>query len=563
MQADWNAVPVAALGPDWLENDFRQSVVELLETQATVAWMLVDSDDEGSFLLNQIYSVAACLGRKSDSFYLTSPDPIPGWIELIGDSEESGDLFEVGQAEVILVHGTPATPVWFWREQLPLLRAIIRSLDGILVLPVRRENWDVMRELCEGDHVLEIPSLEQAQAKVVEELCCNLVCDVFPELLDGPGVDRDDVRRRVVRSIREGRPQSRQTIRIWLEMYHEKITREEYIDLPSAIAAEPPPPAMLADRLCVPIVSRQELSQRFQASLSRVENAVARAKQTIGREILWNMHPMNSPFDSPDPKHWFDSVVSYLSCVVFDAGDHGLNSLLDFSYDASRNDVKGEPLTSFGGTLRVLRTTAQHGLNPRRTKDVEKLTAAKDWFDGVVGVPVPRKDHWRVLTLALIELWESQVSGFETLITKLPVCPSKAAVLVKIDKDAKLPPRVNVAQAFEDVVQELGLTLDAQELCDRYFEDCKNQLKNACVLPREWDSRLKGIAEEFVLSHIAKCPVDGRWLIDNGVPSGPDLGKFHARFCKTWAESAGITSDEFLEDCKNTIRAELGDEEAM
>ena len=85
------------------------------------------------------------------------------------------------------------------------------------------------------------------------------------------------------------------------------------------------------------LLSRDSLHERFKATEHRLSAINDQFMEIMHRPLYREWGLLRDPFLTEEPHHWFESLVSYLSCLLFDAGKNGL--LITTNYQLKKRPI--------------------------------------------------------------------------------------------------------------------------------------------------------------------------------------------------------------------------------
>lgn len=227
---------------------------------------------------------------------------------------------------------------------------------------------------------------------------------------------------------------------------------------------------------------------------------------------------------SDDDEASFLRLTSWSYVLLFEVGRVSIPYLLDLP---SRKGHADKDLLSVRESVRSLRTSCSHNLGLTE-RDVKLSRRARDWHLEKCGTIFPRhKQEWR----SCFESLCSDVSGVVTHCHGVVdnVLASQTDGEGAIGDLRKRLDRNWPTEKFGMLVNEILLRLD-QDLNvpvfrDRHLKDWRIYLKDLSETD-DVESKMIRLIERDVLYHLDRVlPIDGRDLIELGIPKGPSVGK--------------------------------------
>jgi hypothetical protein len=533
-----------------------------------VVLLPVDSGEEGEYLLNALALRYTDLGIKVQDWVVDSADPFHFWAGFTGSAEDPG-WSPTSPDELWLIHGgefIPATAALTHLRELHRLTWIARAAT---ILPVFRSQLPIFESLKDPPLQpapkwfsrvykrlfglmgcvtrLDVPTLADADLQRIETLTRALVHSRVPgfaaSALSG---NADELVRRLVAA----KPVSRSQLERWVDLFVQD-------DNPASAPAN-------CDRRFVndlphqPVLipTRRELREQFTIACERLKAAGSDFESDTGEPLFFPHQTLKDPFTSPEPHDWFFGLVSYISCIVFDAGKTRLDILAKFTYDPTTGDFRGEPACSLLNYLRPMRTAFQHAVHiTGNARNDHNLKLVESWYYKQCGSQAPCLTQYRRLTAALVSDWAAFVDGIANVIANLHRAPSALVVRNELALASRSIEQGELLAMIDRAAELAGTTIDAEAFRKKHEHALKSALKSSALTGKELKAFANTWVEDKVINEVRRCPADGDWLNAQGVPSGPELGDWLKRLHAEWERAApGTAAEEFLADAASRIK---------
>jgi hypothetical protein len=250
--------------------------------------------------------------------------------------------------------------------------------------------------------------------------------------------------------------------------------------------------------------------------------------------------------------------VSFISCIVFDAGKNTLGTLGKFTFVAATCDFEGKPASDLLSYLRDMRTAFQHAVNTENDRNNRNLENVANWYCRHCGSGTPQKRHFRVLTERLLRDWELFVEGVGRVVANLGRTKTTKLVRNQLKLAARNLEGGDLLEMIERAGRLIGAALDTVAFKKKHEASIRDHMKNSPLSgPLLLDFVYKKV-EEAVIAECNLCPVDGEWLIKQGVPQSPKMGKLLKQFQSDWDQAPpGQDKELFLRNAAATVQAYL------
>lgn len=559
VDGDFLTVPVADVEPSWLENVYVPIVDQAIgESEGRVFRFCADSPEEADYLLARVRDRSAKLGRRVHEHSLGRDDPIVEWARLFGPMEGPVVTAAAHAGDVMLLSGGCRLPLWFVKSRRRPLSFFAKGAGVRIFLPLSRPVAARLPDDSDDRDLLVIPSLSTANRNRLRGLIDWMLRAECPTLRDDMGQDRSAMRKDLTNRFTDASPISRAQLREWIGYYESCVRSGRCRDIPSAVREMPPPVPGVGGEPPY-LMSRESLKDRFIATVHRLNELNERFAQAMHRPLYRDWERPRDPFVSDDPIHWFEGLVSYLSCLLFDAGKNAVLIVTKFQVRQQPLDIIGEPISDLPKMLRTLRTFLQHGLNPADPADQKTILAAEAWFQQLVGISTPRRQHFRRLTQELLAQWEALLAALGPLVACVDACPSVSVLINELNRAERALPRIDLFRIVENVIRQLGVqeSVDPEQFMHTYEENLRLELANSCVPASGFSKLAEELAERKIAELLATCPIRPQWLIERGI-AGPDIGKLMRAFEEKWSKCHGMSVAAFINDAERRIAELVG-----
>ncbi len=516
------AIPIAAVGEDWLGGEFLPALDEAISQSLPmggVLWLPVDSSYESQYLLAQIAHNISRWNRSATELVISESDPLLFWLKFTGFGDTGGMLGSL-DSNLLLAVGGEFFPPEYLGKHIATIDELCKASRSILVLPIFRLAHAIPAQMQRGVWI-RIPPLSSFSPERLSDLIETLIHARMP------GLSEEDRRVFLSQFIAFG-PKSRAHLENWISEYSQS---EDPI---TALRSGPPP--LASDPLTQPnpIPGRQYLSDRFQKARKRLEEADLQLRSVCQLPLIFRHQPLNDPFESHDPSFWFLCLVSHLSCVVFDAGERGLLSVARRSYDQERDDISGDPGSELPEVLRNLRTSLQHGMDLDSARNRKILDSVAAWYQRFIGATSPRPEHARKLSAVLIEMWEDFVCNVCQVVENLPRARSAPSVLRQIEMEAGGISSGVFLHILDNVVNNMDRNVCRDRIKKKYEHTIRSKLRTSCLIGEDLEKKTRQLIEDCVADESNLCPIDSDWLKTQGVPEGAEMGSLLQTFRAEW-----------------------------
>ena len=536
-EVDYLALPLSAVDADWLDDEALPRLQRFLRgplADGGVLWALVDSQREGNYILRRLSAWALAQGISLRNLEVASADPYLAWEEICGGPDRSGlPVTKATEAPLLVfLRRGWALPDSFLEERLPAMEGIARGWRLVFILPRLRGSMNRPPQNAER---IEVPPWREVGLGTRKEVLKQLV-------RVGVGLDEAAINR-IVLEILEGGPVSRTVTQYWID---------HYLALPdplSAIIEEPPPPSSTVNAHVLFVPPRQEeLRATYRQILRHLEAADTAFQHWQGDELVRGIQQQSDPFDTTDPIHWFEGAVSRLSCLFFDATSERFWPMLQ--YRVVEGQLQQAKLPRFYDLLRALRTSLQHGLDPQKTHNGEVLDSCRAWYTEQVGTETPRREHFRILTEALLEEGREAVTRLAQATCKAPHSTLRRHIETMLAQYTRRRTKQQWREDLLTVADEFGAELDSERFLDKHIQRLQRQLMESVVRHNRLGPEARVLLEKVVAEELACCPVGGADLQGIGIPNGPLLGKALVHVRGLWDRRPALTRIELLEEAR-------------
>jgi hypothetical protein len=409
------AVPIAAVADDWLASVFWPRSEEFLAeviTTGGLIWLPVDAGAEGDYLLTKLHELCDRRGWKVYELEVSAHDPYLFWAGVLGSPETAG-LCRSFPGSVLLVRSGELLPPSTVRMHLASLVDSSKAEKCSFVLPVFRSQSDLLL-LAPVSLQLHVPALAEATPERRLELAEALVTSRISAL-------KAPERREFAERLLSAGPLSRPQLEYWLEGMQDAedpLVQARGATFSHDEPAHQPPP----------VASRAQLHSQFNQALAQLREASLLFREMFDTPLFFPHQALRDPFATSEPADWFMTLVSFLSCLIFDAGETTLECVAGFRFDTIGRDIVGEPVSTLLIDLRLLRTSLQHAMSLANKDNQQKLRNVESWYRLRCGEPSPRADHYRLLVTVLVGEWKKLVKGIYDVVSNMREAPSSLAV---------------------------------------------------------------------------------------------------------------------------------------
>jgi hypothetical protein len=261
-----------------------------------------------------------------------------------------------------------------------------------------------------------------------------------------------------------------------------------------------------------------------------------------------------NPFQSPEPDAWFDSLVSVLYRLLFEAGPP-LRTLGKFAFDPRTGEFVGDAPTGLVERVGDLRTVIYHELDRDGKRDRQRLARISGWYRSICGAPERSPSHSRRLADALLHEWEEFLGAVASVASHLGTASTAGVVRDQIDLDTRGVPLATFLRIAQEVVEAFAPEggIDINRLRHRYHEEVKKAIRQSSLTGPALIARVRALIEGFVARELTSCPVTGPWLREQKIAPHLIAGlvaRFHARW------DAGQDPVAFLDGVSRELREE-------
>lgn len=552
---NWFDVPVATAPASWLRSYLSPRLRQVMRVRqiarirrkigiaqrtSAIVWIPTDSEPEGSWILGH----ADVLLRHSGASPLVRcdvppEDPTLAWEDVLGFLDGPSTVCSRSEVRAIGLVGGNWIPDWSFVQHLPAIRALATGLHAVVLVPVAREAFHQLGVCTPADSVVSVPSMRDAAPEDVEALLRAMLDRELDELGLSRSVATESPLSEEIALLVHQRPSSRTAAELWARRCAARLaaTLDEWGDSgvglgPLQLDSVPEEPSG--------ILSLSQLSEKFDACMATLMTCNERFEATYGRVLFWEHQQLPGPFDARDPWHWFIWLVTRCYCTVLDyPAREGLAVIAtSFRIDPIAGNVVREPLDDFAATVSALRTRYQHGVNDDDSKNRIKADKVREWLIRVVGVTRVERKHGRRLAAALLADFESFVGRVAAFVDLTPDEMLRQSVALALaEADARVP-EIELSRGLERAVREMASSLSPDALLKKHNAVLRRRLHGCCLRGDELRRRIEAECEVVVLAEMEakenECPVDGKWLLDKGVPQGAAIGELLTQIRAKW-----------------------------
>ena len=558
---DYLRIPVAAVPPDWVDLHFLPQVDRLLGGSGGLTWLPVDSATEAEYLLECAGRRVDQSGRPARRIFVEPADPLLIWPRLHGTPDEPGDLVTLHPREVLLVHGGELVPTEGLAVRLTLLDVALRSRGTYAIWPRFRSAVPIApAHPTELPPSLDVPSLARAGAETLRGLVSVLARSRLPEL---PEDQRADLVIFIL-----GRPlRSRAQVERWIDQFASVDPEGVPALLHELRGRDDPRPEHDPPHDPPRISTGEDLRSRFTRGLERLDGCRRRyATISSTSPLLADLFPLADPLQAYDPFHWFPSLVSYLSCLLFDSAGPELVSLCKYRYDPEigdlvyRDDWFLNTHRQFTDLLRDLRTTMQHGMKRDTPRNDSIRDRVGSWYRLVCSQTEPDRAHARTLTDHLMRAWERYLDDLESVLLNLGSARSSAQVWSQVERDTRSLDRETFFRLGQEAVDRIDprVTID-DKFKRKYLNRFRKELDSVCLAGEALIERAQRLIEKYVAAESDTHPVEGYWLEARRIPKGPIRGRLLSELTRHWESMRPPDAAEFLEYAEEYVRRYIAD----
>lgn len=543
---NWFDVPIATAPASWLRSYLGPRLRHVMRVgqiarirrkigfapnTSAIVWIPTDSEPEGSWILGH----ADLLLRHSGASPLVRcdvppEDPTLAWEDALGFLDGPSIVCSNADVRAVGLVGGNWIPAWSFVHHLPAIRALATGLHSVVLIPVARETFNRPGVCTPADAVVSVPSLRDATPEDVEALLRAMLDRELDEFGLSRSMATESPLREEIAALVHQRPQSRTAAALWARRCAARVaaTLDEWGDSGVGLG-----PLQLASVQEEPsgILSLNQLSVRFDACMATLANCSRRFESTYGRALFWEHQQLPGPFDARDPWHWFIWLVTRCYCTVLDyPAREGLAVIAtSFRIDPTSGNVVREPLDDFAATVSALRTRYQHGVNDDDPKNREKADKVREWLLRVVGATRVERKHGRRLAEALLAEFESFVARVAAFVDVIPDEMLKSSVALALaEADARVP-EIELARGLDRAVRRMASPLTPEALLRKHGAELRRRINGCCLRGEALREKVEAECEVVVLAEMAardnECPIDGKWLVNEGVPQGAVLGE--------------------------------------
>ena len=540
---DFSEVPIACADSEWLTREFLPSVEHsLLNTPPCVVTMPTDSHDESEFLLGRAkrFLQVGYVNAIHD-LRLSRTDPTLAWEGLFGIPDASRSFDAHSECRVLIVHGGNYLPEWFISEHIGQLEKYARSFRVSVLLPLARSiaNGFV------SSAVLPVPSFATSAEPMQKGFIKWAVERYVGDLRDDPSIDRSAGRTELCDIIWKARPLSRTTVEFWLDRYVAMCEKSNYASV-LEIAREHSPEGI---RILFPepsiVASRDTLRESFDGIMRLLKHSNSEFNNRMGNVLFRDCHELPSPFDGPDPHHWFMSCISQLSCLYFDAAKRsGLDVASSYRVDLERSDIVNAEKSPFVHTLRLLRTYFQHGLCIEDGDDSRTLAKVAEWFSQTIGTQCSfSRDNARLCLARLLVQCRECVEQLAAVVLGLGEWPTTYSMADALKQNARTFAEHQIDKAIVEVIRRLDLDVDSSEVVRLHRAQIVRDIKESTCKIVNLEQELNRVVEIYCHEANRRFPPIGDYLKTKGVESR-QMSDICKRLKKAWDDDPKMSPDQ-------------------
>jgi hypothetical protein len=528
------AIPIAAVADNWLVNVFLPQAEDLLAEFTTnggvVVWLPVDASSEGDYLLTKLYGLCGRRGWKVHEIEVSEHDPYLFWADVLGTPEKAGICRSIPSSVLLVRSGELLLPSTI-RLHLASLVDSSKAEKCCVVVPVFRNQSDLLL-LAPASPQFQVPALADVSPERRLGLAEALVRSRFPAL-------KVAERRELAETLLSAGPLSRPQLEYWLDTLQDAEDPVVQVRRASFRHDEPAhqPPA---------VPSRSQLHRQFNQALAHLKETNLLFRRLCNTPLFFLHQPLRDPFSTSEPADWFMSIVSFLSCLIFDAGETTLDCIAGFRFDANQRDIVGEPVSTLLIDLRLLRTSLQHAMSLDNKDNQKKLRDVESWYRRRCGEPSPRPDHYRLLVTALVDEWETFVRGISEVVSNMMEAPSSLAVQNALAAARRHLPLGDLLQLIRESVATIDPAVDGDRVKRKHEQSIQRALKECCYTGNAFYDYARHLVEMAVANESNNSPIDGVWLQQQGIQQGRDTARWKQHFQERWdSASSSVSIDEF------------------
>jgi len=519
-----DSIPVSIVDKKWMKqflNDIKNAIHRLKD--GGVICLAVDAVDEGNYLLRYLRLFLESDEIIFDDVQIDQSDPFLFWNDFVGTGDQVGKIASLAEINVISIFNGCYLPPKFIKDRIKILIGLCNPYKIILIIPIFHE--DLYHE--KFDNKIIIPQFETAPIKKKKEIIHDILKEADPSL-------DNTTLTNIVHSILEANPHSRTELQKWIDHYD---TFEEQIEFP-------PKGIMRIFRSATHIDTVNEIHARFISLEEKLKKISENHYQWLGRPLFRQIHDLPEPFVVDEPAYWFSATVSYLSCFLFDSADKSLSILITYNCEAEQLFASHEH--HFFNLLRNIRTIMQHGLRIHSNKNRRTIEFVENWFVSNCQKTKPQKQHWRKLTIKLLDECEDFINRLFRCMNMIPDYSEANIIKLQLDRQHKELKRHEWIDMIHNAVMNINPCLSPNKLYDKYTGRIQKELKDSIISDAHLLEEAKKIAENIIIEESSKFPVQAKDFEQMGIEKGPKMGQYLKQSKEIWKQNSIITKEELL-----------------
>jgi len=530
-----DSIPVSIVDKKMLEqflHDAKNSIQKLKD--GGIICLAVDAVDEGNYLLRTIRIFLESDKIIFDEVQIDLSDPLLFWNDFVGTADRIGKIDSLSETNIICIINGCYLPPKFIKDRMKILTGLCNSYKIILIIPIFHEDLYYV----EFDKKIVIPPFEKAPKNNKK----GIIEDILKEA--DPSLD-STILKNIVNSILEANPNSRTELQKWIDHYENFDEQIEF----------PPKGIIRIFRSATNIDTVHELSARFISLGEKLKKISENYYQWMGIPLFRKIHDLPKPFVVDEPAYWFSATVSYLSCLLFDSADKSLTILIN--YNCESEELIASHVHPFFHLLRKIRTVMQHGLRIHSNKNKQTIEFVESWFARHCQKTKPHKQHWRRLTIKLLDEYEDFINRLFRCMDNIPNNSIASIIKLQINHQRKDLQRHEWINIIHNIVININPSLNPSELFDKHAERIKRELKDCIVSDAHIEEEAKKIAEKIIIEESIKCPVQAKDFEQMGINKGPNMGQFLNKANEIWNNDSTLTREEILKQLESDIPPKL------